>query len=106
MSKTYLDGLNEAIIACGEQKRMYLKSGNKSQAQGCQASANRIKRMICGSDCCQDDDCPCVKVCNDMEYCDKHFKEEEKEYSYLRNAHAAFVLNPERLTHEQKAITD
>lgn len=35
---------NECIVACGEAKLRYLKGGMKTQAQGCEAAANQIRK--------------------------------------------------------------
>ena len=29
----------------------------------------------CGSTCCNEPECPCVKKCEDERYCEKHFDE-------------------------------
>ena len=49
----------------------------------------------CGSLCCQDDDCPCGKMCDET-YCDVHLKEEEKYWK------AYFGLNDKMSKQERK----
>lgn len=45
----------------------------------------------CGSNCCNDEYCPCSKVCDELGYCDKHFEEEKKNYEYLKQVPECFV---------------
>ena len=44
----------------------------------------------CKSNCCNDPDCPCDKVCSES-FCDKHFEQEKLEYAYLKNVPKVWV---------------
>lgn len=52
-----------------------------------------MSKIRCASFCCGEEDCPCGKVCSDEGYCDNHFYQERREYSYLRRVPAVWVLN-------------
>ena len=43
------------------------------------------------------EDCGC-----DETYCDNHFEEAKKEYSYLKNVSKEWVLSPERIAELEK----
>ena len=45
----------------------------------------------CKSDCCDDKDCPCVKVCSDERLCEIHYKNQLVDYWYLRSVPMVWV---------------
>lgn len=40
----------------------------------------------CGSECCEDDDCPCSKVCSDEKFCEVHEYQEAEAHLGKENA--------------------